>query len=1126
MNKKRKARPEIGDADARRQAVKVTGRHILVSAGAGKTTVLVGRFLALAASGQVPVTEILALTFTEKAAHEMKTRLYREFSRLKLEGARRELESAYISTIHAFAARILREHPIEAGLDPDFRVIESEETDYLKEQSAEEVLSERCEKGNEIFEFVRRYGENSVMAGLSAVLDAARQEGKYLAEFFESFCGKNTGAGSEELIARRGADLFEKLGESGLAEEWARFTRVKDWDWEVLDAYREWAGAFALKRGKKGQEEDWREIKKKISPAFLAGKLDAMVKPWALCFEDLAISFERIYEAKKKAKAFLDFDDLQMRAVRLFKKDSPIHFKLRGRYREKFREILVDEFQDTNRLQLELIELLSRGDNLFFVGDFKQSIYAFRGGEPGLFREKENQCRDSENGLRLSLSVNFRSDPEVLDFINVFFENLWKEDGWAYERLESGKGNAPSKRKAVEWIPVEISEGETLDLARMREASQIAGRILRLAGEGTAFGDMAILFQAMSSVGIYEHALKSAGIPYFSVAGSGFYHQPEIRDMVNYLLFIDNPRADIPLAASLRSPLFQVRDETLFWLSHSVKHRGEKDARPLYDSLHKAEGLAQISGPEKEKIGFFLKVSRELLRVKDRLRLSEFLDLVLEKTAYELAVLADPQGTRRYANLKKMIALARELESYEPMRLGAFLRTVRRLQTEEVKESEAQIESEAGGRVVRLMTIHRAKGLEFPVVFLADLGRKKTSEEAAKIVARAGMGYALQAVHPGTLNAEKPAGWLQIYEAAADSQKEEWKRLFYVGATRAKHKLILSGVFDPDKENKDEETSFYKMPTWMEWVRTIAPACGEWMKIAEKTDLPSKRKPAALAEKKNFREFLEAFDSGKPRSGQSAAEDAKGTGRRASEIFAKAYRQLECPVRTIDLPVSAYAVFRKSPEEYRRIYEIGYAGADLRESGEPAEEIFDEDEVSAADFGTRVHALLEHIDFGGPGDSWESGARAFLDDLSGDQKREAAEILARFRQSNLFARLRGAVKVLRELPFVLNERHGLIYGVIDVLYQDPQKRWHLMDYKTAEGDAEKARRAGYHDQMMIYALAFKRLSGIVPRTAGVYFLKNQQEYTLSLSEKALEDFASGLRETQEKILAQILRDSS
>ncbi len=646
--------------EVQKKAVQTLGKNILVSAGAGtgKTRVLVERILYLLRTQKATITELLVLTFTEKAANEIKTRLSAGFRKISLVGPRRDLEKAAISTFHGFASRLLKEHPIEAGVDPDFRVIETEQSELLKEEAMREMITKIYAEKSEAFECLAVYGEMVTREGILKVFTAARHEGKSLREFFLENEKKEREASAkrEAELPREAQALLSKLEEID-APSWERFRNNQAWDEATFRDFREWSALYKGKR--KAGWKEWRALLEDLA----ALRLGPLAAPWKEKFEFLAVAFEAAYGAKKKEKGFLDFDDLQMKAVGLFRGEKPAFQKLRERYQREFKFILVDEFQDTNFLQMEFVELLSSGKNLFMVGDYKQSIYGFRGAEPGIFLAKEKLYGEGVEGERISLAESFRSDPPVLDFVNRFFRTLWEEDDFPFEPLVPGRPQASedpckhpvfagsSERIAVEVLVTEIKEAEDMRCARLREARAIAARIRELhEKDKIPYGDIAVLFQAMTLSGIYEDAFKSAGVPYFIVAGRGFYEQPEIQDVMSFLSHLDRPLADIPLAATLRSPLFHITDDTLFWLSRHAKAKHEE--APLYHAVKTCDLVKEISPEQRTRLEAFLKLTRTLGELKDRIPLSELIDRMLEGTGYELFVLMDPKGVRRYANLK------------------------------------------------------------------------------------------------------------------------------------------------------------------------------------------------------------------------------------------------------------------------------------------------------------------------------------------------------------------------------------------------------------------------------------------------------------------------------------------
>lgn len=1083
-------------------AVRAAGKNLLVAAGAGtgKTRVLVERFLNLVRSGEVLVTEILALTFTEKAANEMKSRIRLRLHDLGLDRERRDLEGAWISTIHAFASRLLREHPIEAGIDPEFQVLESEEADLIRETCLDDVLEDACREDGDMLAFLGSTGEQAVRSGLMTVLEEARAEGVPAASLIES--SRRLRREARSAFSASGLEaLLESVEEPELAREWHAWASRGPWDWQALEDYRLWSKNFGRRGGKK-TKETWKEITAACRN-FAALRVEELGEPAFKAFETLALSLESRYEAVKRERSVLDFDDLQIAALRLLSGSSRVNRRLREDYTRQFRYVLVDEFQDTNPLQMKLIEALSSGDNLFLVGDFKQSIYGFRNADPDLFRERELRYRAGKEGHLIPLTVNYRTRPEVLNVINPLFENLWSEDGIEPGALEPDR--EASAEAGVEVLVTESESGESLDRGRMREAGRIAGRIVQLHQAGTPYGDMAILFRALKSSALYEQALKQAGIPFFVVSGRGFYHQPEIRDMLSYLSFLENPLSDIPLAASLRSPMFRITDDTLVWLARSVK--AKKPETPLYQALLQSDAIEEIEAPQREALGRFRLLSEELAGARDRMMLSELLDRILDTTGYEQIVLAGDQGVRRYANLRKLVNLARDYEMKEALPLGAFLRTVRGLESREVREAEAQVEAEESGRVVRLMTVHAAKGLEFPVCFVADLARDRYASESNRIVADRS-GWSMKVVNPLTRDSEEPLLWKRIRENAELQEKKESKRLFYVACTRARERLILSGVHRPKKNPKE---SYRDMACWMDWVMALA---GELPLDTAEVSKEVRRKQGIRvpAERRGFRELL-AVRAFQPVEGLPVKEALRQDGEavRMLEVISQEGKK---PSRIIHLPVSAYAAFSSNPAGYRRTYEIGHP-----DSSDPPDEGIPEEEekrvMPANEFGDRMHRVLEYLDFSQTNPkALERLVRLGFHHADETVRREAREMLDRFLAAGIFREVKASRRVFRELPFVLNRRYGMIHGVMDLLFEDKAGGWHILDYKTGAGDEEKVRSSGYDTQIELYALAVEEVLGKTPVSGRLLFLRNGWEKRIDFTGEDLEKIRRKTAEMQ------------
>ncbi len=1154
-----------------KRAVQAVDKNMLVSAGAGtgKTRVLVERILHLLKSQRAAVTELLVLTFTEKAANEIKTRLSNSFRELGLERPRQDLEKAAISTFHSFASRLLKEHPIEAGVDPDFRVIETEQSGLLKEEAMNETFAKLYEDKNEAFEILTVYGEEAVRAGIFKVFHAARHEGKSLRDFFdESRIREQAACEKKEEALPREAEALRARLEAIDAEGWERFLGHQPWNWKTFRNFKVWSRLYKGKR--KAGWKEWRALLEDLA----ALRIVPLAAPRKEKFEQAALVFETIYSALKKEKGFLDFDDLQMKAVGLFRGQPPALQKLRERYQRTFKFILVDEFQDTNFLQMEFVELLSSGKNLFMVGDYKQSIYGFRGAAPEIFLEKDRLYGRGSEGERILLTESFRSVPPVIDFVNQFFQTLWAEDAFPFEPLVAGAPQTPGVRHrppvplpvhcakdemgavlvtvdekeiktkaasteppeetAVEVLVTGLKEGEDMRYARLREARGIAARIRELhEKENIPYGDIAVLFQAMTLSGIFEDAFKSAGVPYLIVAGRGFYEQPEIQDMMSCLAHLERPWADIPLAATLRSPLFHITDDTLFWLSRHAKKENEE--APLERALKDLERLQEILPEQRRKLESFLKRAQGWIEMKDRVPLSELIDKILADTGYELSVLMDPKGARRYANLKKLIAMVREYETFERMPVAAFLNILKRLKAQEVRESEASMTLETGAEAVRMMSVHAAKGLEFPVVFVADMGHRASRSDSKTVIAHAAAGFAMQVPEEESREMQEPYFFRRVDLQIAKREEEERKRLFYVAVTRAKSRLFLSGVHKKKKKTKE---TFREMTSWMDWVMAIC----EGTPVLARDSLKGVTRTAPISARREWigmgtvkmvldpcfwagprgevtddfhdqvehliknREYPTAVET-KPASRVPPARRQSGGSSAVS--------------RMIDLPVSAYVLFQRSPEEFWRAYQIGWTVGENEWAGEDA--VFSEDEFQASDFGTAMHEFFEHLDFARaePGIRPEALERIF--GRWGEAAvHHARRILSDFLRQPVFQQLRKARQVKREIDFVLNERRGLIHGKADVLFEDERGAWHILDYKTAAGDEETARQSAYDLQLEIYALAAARILKLPVRSAIIYYLKNQKAVTLPFPAEKSGAFFDGLekkiRNLQQKIL--------
>ena len=1095
-------------SEAQKLAVETVDKNVCVSAGAGsgKTRVLVERFLHWVTKHEISPAQILTITFTERAANEMKRRIVRRLTEEHLEEARREVENATIGTIHSFCARLLREHPVEAGVDPYFVIFETTEAEQLQRKILDETL-ERLSQEAEIFNLLRIYGEESVRKG---ILQAFARSRNFEASF-EEILRKRIPISRPDLETelREGLEKIEEVkGAREVRRALDRILHKETLELEEIQALSQLKSQLRAAGKQKQAIARVQELLLDLAGFFFEEKS----LPFREVFIRVALEFEKAFEAAKRSERALDFDDLQLRAVRLLGSETPVSRALRKIYQEKFREILVDEFQDTNPLQNRLLELLQCGANLFVVGDLRQSIYGFRGTQVEIFQAKEKAYASDPKGTRIALVENHRSQPKLIGFLNFFFETLWQEDAFGFEPLQAMReetGEAP----CVERLALEEIDGETADHLRIREARSLARRIRTLGQEeGFHYRDIACLFEAMSDVHFYEQALRQLEIPYFVVSNRGFYSQPEIRDILSFLSALENPKQDVPLAAALRSPLFQISDDTLFWLARRAKQKNKKT--PLAEGVFDFESIAEISDSEKKKLQFFKETFGRFLEEKEKLRISELAGELLRITSYDLYVLKLRQGERRYANLKKLVEIARESEAKEPIHLGDFVRLIQSFETQEVRESQAQIEAEEGD-VVKLMSIHAAKGLEFPVVVLPDLARGDKAERGHFLVSQE-EGLGIKYRNEITLDFEETLTFRRSKARLDRARSEESKRLFYVAMTRAKERLILSG---PKSESKHD--SFHDMSTWADWVERILSE-GEWevREIAEEAppSFPFERRKA-LAERKALRRHLENLN---PVPLRETAEEAE-------TIFENLFFPERAYFQRIDLPVSAFLLFAKDPEEYFRVYELGVPqnlwvknSLEVKTEGERGEGTDEEEErLTPAEFGTRLHQILEQV--------WIRRAhpkeaapivKRWTKDLIEAEQVEILAVTDRFLETKEAREIFQAKRCYPEMSFTLRLPYGLIQGTMDLIYQDEEGRWIILDYKTSMVDEHSFQSRGedYRAQLELYALAAWQILGEAPREALAYFLRPNLTYRIPFVPGDFEKLLSKFTGLQKQIL--------
>ena len=781
-----------------KKAIETIDSNLVVNAGAGtgKTTVLVERYLEILDRGQLEegreVESIVAITFTKKAAQEMiervRTRLrekMEESGQEKWKIFYRDIEKANISTIHSFCGNILRENTIELGLDPRFKILEDNSSKNLLREAIEEVLDQRIETRPGLYKLLRDLGliyKSKIVENFTGIYNKMRSDGLSLDSLRELVVRRAEEARvrEEDLveIEELFAFLFENVAGNGrihrLRED-ERFlsliNRSFSSEAELVDILSYCEDFLGNPRKVKEEIDQLRARINQVKKVLEVENLDYYMEILEFIRE-----LDRVYSRKKKEVSGLDYEDLQLKLRDLL--EDPLH---RSYYQDKYQYIMIDEFQDTNGLQKEIFyKLASRKEkldreNLFVVGDPKQSIYGFRGGDLEVFYEVIGDITSRDQASHISLDVNYRTVGNIIEFVNYLFSQLMET---GYEGLEAHKQALENTYiEVLEREELEVPESESKsDYNRGYEAELIAKRIkslvdggFRLEGDRPCqYGDIALLFRAGTRTSIYEAALRKYGIPCYNMAGSGLLEKDEIEDLINAFKAFYNPNDLISNIGFLRSPLIGFSDEDIFYLMEEEGSIGER-LRALEPGKIEEELLDRARS-----------IYRDLADSQGRLNNYEFLSYLVERTGFNESLLLVHNGRQAHANLEKFLELFHDYEREGLEETYDILSYLDELRTRDI--AEAKIISEKSN-TVRFLTIHKSKGLEFPVVILPEMSIQIPNTAASILYSKdLGLGLNIEG---------RDSNHKEISEAYKEGERQESIRLLYVAMTRAENLLIL-----------------------------------------------------------------------------------------------------------------------------------------------------------------------------------------------------------------------------------------------------------------------------------------------------------------------------------------------
>ncbi|MBA4031373.1 MAG: hypothetical protein C0478_10865 [Planctomyces sp.] len=1150
-------------------------------AGCGKTFVLTRRFIGYLQPGdeRLPLSSLVAITFTDKAAREMRDRVraacLHEVNHCPPEqtahwlGLLRELDRARISTIHSFCGTILRSHAIEAGLDPEFTTLEAGVADALLRQSIDASASQLLLDDDADFTSIAvDHGIEGLLAVLAQLVtqrqsirfddfnsltaeDLAGRWRRWLSETglpelvrllptFPQFervqrfvtVAKADGSKLAERLAILGG-LLDQLGDPGTGpyqpEQIATLLETLSSHAKVVGIKpADWADAADHERAKTLFEQLRKKAKSLQETLELA---TCELTPFA----EKSLSWLRIarraiddYEQSKQQVASVDFDDLLVLSRDLLRANPTVRQALS----RSIRVLMVDEFQDTDPVQAELVEMLCGKEltsgKLFLVGDQKQSIYRFRGADPQVFRSLK--AKIPPRG-QLPLTINFRSQAPILDFVNIIFRQVMGDE---YEALQPSFADDRPKLERIEFLwattdaPPLAPSSETTDLdfgaeeeeassddssessdssggkqtsplLRKREADWIARRIAALLQDPTervrekdgrwrrvAAGDITILFRALTNLELYEHALQTHGIDYYVAGGRAFFAQQEVFDIAHLCQFLDDPEDGLSLVGLLRSPFFCLRDALIQVLAMAPGGLTRSIFQP-----------PPLPPEDAGQIRFAAHVLETLLQQRDHWPLAKLIRHALELTGYEAIVSQEFLGARKLANVQKAIELARQFDQAGGSR-AAFVAQLRESIDEEAREELAATHPESSS-VVRLMSIHQSKGLEFPVVFVADMNRPRRPEGLQPTL-HPHLGALITPSSPTGDTEPHPIGeFVKLFVDAANL--EEYQRLFYVAATRARDLLILSAGMNSLDEGK--------LSPWLDAVRRAFHLDTGLLKYDPLlgSGHPDLASPAQIPN-------IHAHHAA-PVYQQRISDDVSVPKLSIPAMLSELElaQPLPWPEIVQDLPIEPPVRRRLSVS---RLEEgAGHFSLSKDSLIRPTEPEISRAVLSRGDaelLGDVVHGVLETFDprLGSlTEEDLRSRLAAWCRRLPATPSmaviEQAAEWLRGLASSETLRELASARHLHRELEFSLiwprdqlpedQLEAGLeteIYGLIDVLLQDPEGQWVIIDYKTsrvASRASDVSLLEPYRLQLGTYSLAVHRLFGVLPDRAELVFMR-------------------------------------
>lgn len=1140
-------------------AITQKGNNILVAAaaGSGKTTVLVERIIRKIINDNVDIDKILVVTFTNAAASEMRERiltaLYKQIDEDPLNQRLRKqivlLNKASICTIDAFCLDIIRNNFFEIGASSNFRIADNTELELLKQEAIEETFEElyleNDDEFNKLIELYAGYKDDenlkNIILKIHNYIQSAPFPEDWLEEQIEKFNMSNIEDFSQtewgKIILKNFRDevlnsiqiLESSKHQLDMITELSKFSLVvaddinqlkfleQNWDnweraYEIANnlKFKTWPTdkkvVSNLKEDtKKARDNVKKRISKAVSQTFIYNTEEAVedinaMYPILKKIKDVTLKFMEKFSEKKSNKNIMDFSDIEHYALKiLLKKDeNGIYQKteVAKKYEEKFNEIAIDEYQDSNLVQEYILTSISNGKNIFMVGDVKQSIYRFRQAKPELFLDKYQKygLEPNEYGQKIKLFKNFRSRENILDTTNLIFSDIMSADfgeieydeseylnlGATYEEpTENVEFAGKTELDIIDLKKEENEDGEEIEedssselLEKTEiEAKFVANRIQKLIKSkyqvydrktgyrDITYKDIVILLRATSNTAnVFEKELLNLNIPVFSDQAENYLESIEIRTITSLLKIIDNPYRDIPLVTVMRSIIGDFTDNEL------IEIRLTQNEGYFYDSLKEAKASPKIDGKLKEKVINFLDKLNKWREEERYLPLNEFIQKIYEETDYYNYVRLMPNGQVRKANLKMLLDRAKDYEKISFKGLFNFIRYLEKVKSSNSDLSSAKVIGE-NENVVRIMSIHKSKGLEFPVAIISRTDKKFNQKDLNEsILLHQDIGFGMQYINYDRKIEYTTATKEAIKIKTKEESIAEEMRILYVALTRAKEKLIITGVendFTKSIEQKKELLEIYekenykinhlvlkKYLSYLEWIELV---------YLNHQDIENQITLNKIAKK----DVLKAEENQEEQEKRNIELPEKIDYEKINEILNWQYKYKEMTNIQSKMSVTKIKELKNNETQKQQHIEI------------KPKFMLDKTKVSSAERGTITHLILQKLDF--TKEYSKEELAQFVNNLCTKNiitqiQKDSINIekIYQIINTQFIKNLKNAKEIKKETPFYTyintkeiyntqNSENILVQGIIDLYYINQQNEVILVDYKTdyVEGSGEE-----------------------------------------------------------------------